>query len=208
MAHFIAAHYSELPRFTYFMQDDGYKERFRMEPLWSIDSDEAFEVWAAQAEERPLSSKQTCLCTPVTENTWTLERYGRPMYLPMRWFMDTFLDFDVAAANWTTVRWPGNAQLLVPRAAIRGRSHTLYVLMAQLLNGTTTKEAAEPEPANLVFQSPIFLPAHALTQVAMEPWAHIFERLWFAIFDRRYSPYQADYDARQSASSAQLSRAL
>ena len=38
----------------------------------------------------------------------------------------------------------------------------------------------------------------------MEPWAHIFEWLWLAIFDRRYSPYQANYDARRPYANDEL----
>ena len=194
MAEFITSNYDLLPRLTYFTQDDAHMSHATM-PLPADMNTAAFQEWAAHAEARPFSTRETCLCSIIVEPIWTLQQYGSRLYVPMRWFMEAFLDIDVAAANWTAVRWPSGANLVVPGAAIRSRPRALYALIQQLFNGTEPAlvDNLAPDTA-LVFQNQV-----SRQQVGMMPMAHVFERLWFAIFDVRYSPRQADYDAGSPA---------
>ena len=205
IAQFIVMHYRILPRLTYFVQDD---ERFdKTVALRGINDTAAFEAWATLAETRPFSGIQACLCTIVVETKWTLKGYGPELYEPMRWFMENFLGFDVTASNWTSVRWPGNADLVVPASAIRSRPVELYMLILLIFNGTSpANHDVIAQDTTLILQPPV-LPARPNLR-GMLPMAHVLERLWFAVFDTQYSPYQADYDARPAvAQPAQHERA-
>ena len=107
----------------------------------------------------------------------------------------------MAAANWTAVRWPGAANLVVPRAAIRSRPRALYALIEAMFNGTSPARHDDIAPdTRLVYQ--LQRGAWPHTMYGMVPMAHVFERLWFAIFDVHYSPHQANYDARAPATDA------
>jgi hypothetical protein len=115
----------------------------------------------------------------------------------MRWFMEAFLDHDVAASNWTAVRWPANADMLVPATAIRGRALEVYKLMLLIFNGTKPAAHGITMPSDTKM-----LVSDDTRLVAMNQMGHVFERLWFAVFDVHYSPLQADYDARAPAAGA------
>jgi hypothetical protein len=189
IAHFAASHYASLPRLTSFVQDDGL-HALSLPPDMS---EAAFRDWVALAESRPFSSREACLCDVVEETFWTQDRYY--WYEPMRWFIDTFLDFDVAAANWTAVRWPTSANLVVPRAAVRSRPRALYALIEQMFNGTLPASRDDiARNTRLVYQM-----QQPSQMYGMYLMGHVFERLWFAIFDVNYSPHQADYDTRPPA---------
>jgi hypothetical protein len=198
LASFIVSYYDNLPRLTFFVQDDMAEHK--TVGLRGIKDTTSFETWASLAEAAPFTHLHTCLCSIVIEPTWTLERYGPELYNPMRWFMERFLGMDVAASNWTAVRWPANADLVVPASAIRSRPKELYMFILLIFNGTSPANGQHGSIAadtTVVVQAPL---RDRGNLVGMLPMAHVFERLWFAVFDaERYSPSQADYDARALA---------
>jgi hypothetical protein len=91
----------------------------------------------------------------------------------------------------------------VPAAAVRARPRAVYALVAALLNGSAVApgaddaagDTARADDGQLVFRSrdgppgsaPRAWPAHFL--------GHVFERLWFAVFDVDYDPSEEVSDA-------------
>ena len=73
------------------------------------------------------------------------------------------------------------------------------MLILLIFNGTQPAQPHIIAPdTTLITQAP--LPWGAVNLVGMLPMAHVFERLWFAVFDaHHYSPHQADYDDRPPA---------
>ncbi len=178
MAHFIVHNWHFLPRMTYFVQDDMNANDDRVAHLRNYEG--GFEAWLDKAEAAPFSTTPLCLCYVAFErDMWTLKEYG--YYGTMRWFMDTFLGFNVSSSNWTSVRWLSEAQLVVPKYAIRSRPLTVYQVILQLVSGTFDKP-----PLNDDELAKDTMLVHA--NLPMLRWAHIFERLWLPIFDPRYSP--------------------
>jgi hypothetical protein len=203
-AHTIAlfAHtfYDDLPRLTIFAQDDGEQGGHHSQLMrLSGRSGAALAAWADAAERQPFAEAETCLCQVVVEDWWnpcpevvpfpegTPRCYG-DTYWPMRWLMESFLGFP-DAGNWRAVRWPEAAQLVVPAWAVRSRPRLLYALALQLLNGSATGigESGQDQDTNRVQL------LHRSARLGYRPWnthewSHVFERLWFAVFDARYTP--------------------
>ena len=108
----------------------------------------------------------------------------------MRWFMETLLDFP-RAGEWQHARWPEAAQLAVPAWAIRSRPKAVYAVAYALLNGSRTDGVEGPEGVNAdAYDPPLLYRSAELGRRPWSPheWAHVFERLWFAVFDARYNP--------------------
>ena len=109
----------------------------------------------------------------------------------MRWFMETLLDFPHAGETWQHARWPEAAQLVVPAWAIRSRPKAVYAVAYALLNGSRMDGIEGPEGVNAdAYDPPLLYRSAALGRRPWSPheWAHVFERLWFAVFDARYTP--------------------
>ena len=99
--------------------------------------------------------------------------------------METFLDVSVEAYNLTAVRWPANGHFMAPSWMARTRPLTFWRMVLQLFNGTTPEERdANGVPRDIT--TPDTMLVH--NRLAMLHLAHVFERLWFAVFDRRYAP--------------------
>jgi hypothetical protein len=209
VALFALQFYESLPRLAVFVQDDASaRHQARLVPLLrAADADDVsataaahgLAAWVDAAERRPFGEHDTCLCNPIIEDFWhacppespfppgTPRCYG-DFYWPMRWFMETFLDFPTAGDDWGAVRWPGSAQMAVPAWAIRSRPKALYALMLQMINATYA-----PVGEEAVAGQAQYTVLYRAAQLHWRPWgahewAHIFERMWFAVFDTRYTP--------------------
>jgi hypothetical protein len=190
-----------------FVQDDSSSHhQARLVPLLrareganvsASDAARGLAAWVDAAEARPFGEHDTCLCNPTVEDHWhacpeyapfppgTPRCYG-DFYWPMRWFMESFLDFP-DAGEWRAVRWPGSAQMAVPAWSIRSRPKQVYALLLQMVNASYLpgEEAVAGEA-----QYPLLFRAaqlHWRPWTAHE-WAHMLERMWFAVFDARYTP--------------------
>ena len=129
----------------------------------------------------------------------------------MRWFMETFLEFP-DAGRWSAVRWAEAAQLAVPGWALRSRPRAVYAVALQLLNGTRLPgpdgRIAEEGGTNAEqYRSALLHRSERLHDRAwsVHEWAHVFERLWLAVFDTRYTPQgpqHAEADASLPAAAA------
>jgi hypothetical protein len=209
---FLARFYHALPRVTVFAQDDCtvLSIRSAADPrlggasnqcgvlrlaLWDAAATRA---WVAAREAAPgdaFATEASCLCELVHEPGFRRCAPGTPAgacygegYLPMSWLLRTFLGH--APAEWDDIRWAARAQLAVPRALIRSRPRELYVLLRELLAADAADgrdRRAEEAPTLLYVQSAAGVHNKRLTSLN---WAHSLERLWFAVFDVRYSPYK------------------
>jgi hypothetical protein len=201
MALFVTQFYDALPRLSIFAQDDGHGEHHHGKLIAALSGRDAHALaaWADDAERRPFAESDTCLCHAFIEDWWnacpehapfppdTPRCYG-DTYWPMRWFMETFLDFPNAGEDWGAVRWPEAAQLVVPAWAIRSRPKLVFSVILQLLNSTYLPLGPEADAGQKEY--PLL---HRSAQLHWRPWgthewAHIFERLWFVVFDARYTP--------------------
>jgi len=149
-----------------------------------------FEQWAHEVELKPLASDRLCACEIEVEKGWVRGGTYGP-YEDMRWFMENFLELDVARGNWTTVRWAAAGTFAVPAVLVRKRSYVLYALLLQLFNGTSPwAEPGRCKPEGTVSCEQVVTDDTALVyrKIPMLGMAHLFERLWFAVFDPNYTP--------------------
>jgi len=206
IALFVTRHYRALPRLVFFSHDDT--RAAHLPRAAGIDvlgyptpNPEAWAAWVELAESKPFTCRELCLCDLEYEQGWAPETYG--WWGGQTWFMGAFLEMDAVARNWTSVRWPAKATLLVPAVAIRRRPVTVYSVILQLLNGTSPyaiPEIARQCQPHQGGQGELRC-EFALTpdtrlvhdKRAMVDMAHVFERTWLAIFDREYSPDPARY---------------
>ena len=195
--------YDALPRITLFAQDDAPPPRHRSQ-LLRLSSYGPAEMarWTEETERSPFAGPDTCLCRVIVEDWWRpcpseapfpkdMPRCYGDTYWPMRWFMETLLDFPHAGEEWQHARWPEAAQLAVPAWAIRSRPKAVYAVAYALLNGSRMDGVEGPEGVNAdAYDPPLLYRSAALGRRPWSPheWAHVFERLWFAVFDARYAP--------------------
>jgi len=203
IALFALQFYDTLPRITVFAQDDAPPPRHRSQLMRLAGLDAAgMARWTEAAEREPFTTPDACLCRAVVEDWWRpcplevpfpkdMPRCYGDTYWPMRWFMESFLDFPRAGEQWQSMRWPEAAQLAVPAWAVRSRPRAVYSVALALLNGSRTdgKEGSEGVGAE-AYDGPLLYRSAQLGQRPWSPheWAHVFERLWFAVFDARYDP--------------------
>ncbi len=203
IALFALQFYDALPRITIFAQDDAPPPRHRSQLLRLAGSGPAeMARWTEATERSPFSGPDTCLCRPVVEDWWRpcpsefpfpegMPRCYGDTYWPMRWFIESFLDFPRAGEEWHHMRWPEAAQLAVPAWAVRSRPKAVYAVAFALLNGSRTDGVEGPEGVDAsAYDPPLLYRSAALGRRPWSPheWAHVFERLWFAVFDARFDP--------------------
>ena len=195
--------YDALPRIAIFAQDDAPPPRHRSQLLrLSGHGPAEMARWTEEAERHPFTGPDTCLCRVIVEDWWRpcpsevpfpkdMPRCYGDTYWPMRWFMETLLDFPHAGEAWQHARWPEAAQLVVPAWAIRSRPKAVYAVAYALLNGSRMDGVEGPEGVNAdAYDPPLLYRSAELGRRPWSPheWAHVFERLWFAVFDARYDP--------------------
>jgi hypothetical protein len=184
IVHFVVTHYHSLPRLVFFLQDD-LTLRHEIE-TWARMSDDQYAAWLDEAEAHPFSSTAMCLCHIALEPMWLPDLPdGTPRYAGyerLRDFMVLFLDHNVTA-EWTAIRWATHAEFIVPGKLIRRRPRLLFQLILQLVNGTMPVSHDDWAPdTQLVYKG-----------MQLLYLAHMFERLFFAIFDPDYQPNHEHY---------------
>ncbi len=127
--------------------------------------------------------------------------------------METFLEMP-HAGSWPAVRWAEAAQLAVPWWALRSRPRAVYAVALQLLNGTRLPLEDGSIPAEggtnaEQYATPLL---HRSVQLhhrgwSVHEWAHVFERLWLAVFDVDYTPAGPPADTPHAHASAAAAKA-
>ena len=175
IAHFVWKHYYTLPFLTFFVQDDdvprGELDRIPREP------GAAFDAWLSRSEEDPFVDSHSCLCNVVTEPWVSPDEFGEGgyggMYPTMKYLMEMYLDYNVTSLP-AIVRWPGADTFTVSARAVRRHSRAVYALFAELLRDGEGDRHLVKLCAGNACRGP-------------GDTGHIFERLWFAIFDASYA---------------------